>query len=199
MESPRSRSTGRIEVICGGMYSGKTEELLRRVRRAQYAKVPFQLFKPGLDQRYSADHVQSHDANKLPSINVGSALEILDHYAAKTQIVAIDEVQFFNEQIVTVAQKLADYGVTVICAGLDLDFLGKPFGPMPDLLCVAESVTKLSAVCMVCGAAASRSQRLVYAETQVWVGAKGAYEARCRACHEPRAIEQTQDLFLGNP
>lgn len=191
--------SGGIEVICGSMFSGKTEELMRRLKRAQYAKQKLQVFKPIIDQRYSSDHVQSHDANKVPSTSVKSAIEILDLVNDNTKVVGIDEAQFFDKEIVNVAQKLAYRGKRVICAGLDMDFKGQPFGPMPDLLAVAESVTKLSAVCMVCGAPATRSQRLIEQSdtseiasgemnNQVLVGAHDYYEARCRQCHEPEAI-----------
>jgi thymidine kinase len=188
---------GMVEVVCGSMFSGKTEELMRRLKRAQYAKQKIQVFKPVIDQRYSVDHVQSHDANRIMSTPVTSAKEILEKVDDNTRVVGIDEAQFFDEALVDVAQKLAYRGTRVICAGLDMDFRGQPFGPMPKLLAVAESVTKLSAVCVVCGAPATRSQRMI-AETetptssttqdQVLVGAHDYYEARCRFCHEPNAI-----------
>lgn len=180
---------GFIEVICGSMFSGKTEELLRRVKRAQIARQKVQVFKPIIDNRYSADHVQSHDANRVASRPIENALEILKLLDDNTRVVGIDEAQFFDDAVVEVAQKLAYRGIRVICAGLDMDFRGQPFGPMPKLLAVAEEVTKLSAVCMVCGAPATRSQRIAgptgpEAE-RVVVGAKDLYEARCRFCHEP--------------
>ena len=182
---------GFIEVICGSMFSGKTEELVRRLKRAQIARQKVQVFKPGIDNRYSADHVQSHDANRILSRPVSGAREILDMVEDNTRVVGIDEAQFFDESVVDVAQKLAYRGIRVIVAGLDMDFRGQPFGPMPRLLAVAESVTKLSAVCMVCGAPASRSQRLAAPagneKNEVVVGAKDMYEARCRFCHEPDA------------
>ncbi len=202
---------GCIEVVCGSMFSGKTEELMRRLKRAQYAKQKIQVFKPVIDQRYSTDHVQSHDANKILSTPVKTAKEILDRVDDNTRIVGIDEAQFFDDYIVEVAQKLAYRGTRVICAGLDLDFKGQPFGPMPLLLAVAESVTKLSAVCVVCGAPATRSQRLVaqtetipaendsnFKEGQVLVGAHDYYEARCRICHEPNAIMTSQPGLFPN-
>jgi thymidine kinase len=176
---------GAIEVICGSMFSGKTEELLRRIKRAQIARQKVQVFKPLIDNRYSADHVQSHDANKVLSRPVEKARDILKLVEDTTRIVGIDEAQFFDDSVVEVAQKLANRGVRVICAGLDMDFRGQPFGPMPRLLAVAESVTKLSAVCMVCGDAASRSQRTAGETGRIAVGAKEMYEARCRFCHEP--------------
>ncbi len=182
---------GFIEIICGSMFSGKTEELVRRLKRAQIARQKVQVFKPAIDNRYSAEHVQSHDASKIMSRPVQTAREILDHVEDNTRVVGIDEAQFFDETVVDVAQKLAYRGVRVIVAGLDLDFRGQPFGPMPRLLAVSESVTKLSAVCMVCGAPASRSQRLAAPagneDSKVVVGAKDMYEARCRFCHEPDA------------
>jgi thymidine kinase len=176
---------GFIEVICGSMFSGKTEELIRRLKRAQIARQKVQVFKPVIDNRYSIDHVQSHDAGKILSRPVDRARDILTLVDDNTRVVGIDEAQFFDDSVVEVAQKLAYRGVRVIVAGLDLDFRGLPFGPMPRLLAVAEQVTKLQAVCMVCGAPASRSQRVAGSAEQIAVGAKDMYEARCRFCHEP--------------
>lgn len=176
---------GMIEVICGSMFSGKTEELMRRVRRAQIARQKVQLFKPVLDDRYSSDHVQSHNANRLPSQVVEKARDVLELVDDSTRVVGIDEVQFFDESIIDVAQKLAYRGVTVIVAGLDMDFRGDPFGPLPKLMAVAEDVTKLSAVCVICGGPASRTQRTAQGADQIAVGAKEMYEARCRFCHDP--------------
>jgi thymidine kinase len=176
---------GFIEVVCGSMFSGKTEELMRRLKRAQYGRQKVQVFKPKIDNRYSEDHVQSHDANRILSIPVSTAREILERVEDNTRVVGIDEVQFFDESISEVCNKLAYRGMRVICAGLDMDFRGQPFGPMPHLLAVAESVTKLQAVCVVCGQAASRSQKVVGNQSIVAVGAKEMYEARCRFCHEP--------------
>jgi thymidine kinase len=201
----RSQLPGSIEVICGSMFSGKTEELLRRLKRAQIARQKIQVFKPVVDNRYSQDHVQSHDASKVSSRPVEKARDILRHVDDNTRVVGIDEAQFFDDAVVEVAQKLAYRGMRVIVAGLDMDFRGRPFGAMPTLLALAESVTKLSAVCMVCGGPASRSQRIVskapgestssetssHQET-ILVGASDAYEARCRFCHEP-------DLLHGTP
>jgi len=198
---------GMIEVVCGSMFSGKTEELMRRLKRAQYAKQKIQVFKPVIDQRYSTDHVQSHDANKILSIPVRSSKEILEKIDDNTRVVGIDEAQFFDDSLVEVAQKLAYRGTRVICAGLDMDFKGQPFGPMPKLLAVAESVTKLSAVCVICGAPATRSQRVItefetphpnHTENQVLVGASDYYEARCRFCHEPNAITAVQPGLFPN-
>lgn len=191
---------GTIEVVCGSMFSGKTEELMRRLKRAQYAKQKIQVFKPVIDTRYSNDHVQSHDANKIPSISVKDAKEILEHVHDNVRVVGIDETQFFDDQIVEVAQKLAYRGIRVICAGLDMDFKGQPFGPMPKLLAVAEHVVKLSAVCVICGQAATRSQRMVAeSDDQVLVGAHDYYEARCRFCHEPNAITAFQPGLFPQP
>lgn len=198
---------GLVEVVCGSMFSGKTEELMRRLKRAQYAKQKIQVFKPVIDSRYSVDHVQSHDANKILSTPVKSAKDILDKVDDNTRVVGIDEAQFFDDYIVEVAQKLAYRGTRVICAGLDMDFRGQPFGPMPKLLAVAESVTKLSAVCVVCGAPATRSQRMITesetpsdqnTQDQVLVGAHDYYEARCRLCHEPNAITAVQPGLFPN-
>lgn len=174
-----------IEVICGSMFSGKTEELMRRLKRAIYARQKTQVFKPRIDSRYSADHVQSHDANRVASIAVDAAEDILARVEENTRVIGIDEAQFFSSALIDVAQKLAFRGKRVIIAGLDMDYRGLPFGPMPELLAVAESVTKLSAVCVVCGAPASRTQRTVANDQSVLVGAHEAYEARCRFCHEP--------------
>ncbi len=176
---------GSIEVVCGSMFSGKTEELVRRLKRAQIARQKVQVFKPKIDNRYSSDHVQSHDATRILSIPVEHARNILDLVDDNTRVVGIDEAQFFDESIVEIAQKLAYRGMRVICAGLDMDFRGQPFGPMPRLLAVSESVTKLSAVCVVCGNPASRTQRTAGDQGTVAVGAKEMYEARCRFCHEP--------------
>lgn len=176
---------GFIEVVCGSMFSGKTEELMRRIKRAQYGRQKVQVFKPKIDNRYSEDHVQSHDANRILSIPVANAKEILERVEDNTRVVGIDEVQFFDDSVIDVCNKLAYRGIRVICAGLDMDFRGQPFGPMPKLLAVAESVTKLQAVCVSCGMPASRSQRVVGDQSVVAVGAKEMYEARCRFCHEP--------------
>jgi thymidine kinase len=192
----RTMGGGAIEVICGSMFSGKTEELLRRVKRAQIARHKVQVFKPIIDIRYSADHVQSHDANRVASKPVEKARDILKYVDDNTRVVGIDEAQFFDDAVVEVANKLAYRGMRVIVAGLDMDFRGQPFGPMPKLLAIAEDVTKLSAVCMVCGGPASRSQRVAAPVTQgesqadqkILVGAKDFYEPRCRFCHEPDLI-----------
>lgn len=181
------------------MFSGKTEELVRRLKRAQIARQKIQVFKPVIDNRYSADHVQSHDANRILSRPVDNAQDILKYVDDNTRVVGIDEAQFFDESVVDVAQKLAYRGIRVIVAGLDMDFRGQPFGPMPRLLAVAEEVTKLSAVCVICGNPATRSQRTVGPTgadaPKVAVGAKEMYEARCRFCHEPEG--ETSDVIPG--
>lgn len=184
---------GFIEVVCGSMFSGKTEELVRRCKRAQIGRQKVQVFKPRIDDRYSKDHVQSHDANRIASTPVDHSRQILELVDDNTRVVGIDEAQFFDEGIIEVANKLAYRGMRVICAGLDMDFRGKPFGPMPQLLAIAESVTKLSAICVVCGSQASRTQRTVGnldSSATVAVGAKEMYEARCRFCHEPESHGQ---------
>lgn len=183
--------SGQIEVIAGSMFSGKTEELLRLLRRAQIARQKTQVFKPALDHRYGTENVQSHDASKTQAIAVEHALQILELTEENTLVVGIDEAQFFDEALVGVAERLAFRGKRVILAGLDLDYTGRPFGPMPQLLAIAEKVTKLAAICVVCGGPASRSQRLVRPETatsesaQVLVGGFKEYEPRCRMCHDP--------------
>lgn len=179
------RHAGWIELICGSMFSGKTEELIRRLRRAQIGRQKVQCFKPIIDDRYSKDHVMSHDSSKVPSTVVEKAWQVLESVDDNTRVVGIDEVQFFDDSIVQVAQKLANRGVRVIIAGLDMDFRGSPFGPMPTLLAVSEYVTKLSAICVVCGGPASRTQRTGSSSERVVVGSKDIYEARCRFCHDP--------------
>jgi thymidine kinase len=164
------------------MFSGKTEELLRRIKRARLARQQTQLFKPVVDDRYDAVKVVSHQGADADALPVASAEELLARVDADTAVVGIDEVQFFDVAIIEVVETLADRGVRVIAAGLDQDYRGQPFGPMPGLMAVAEYVTKLHAVCARCGAEASRSQRLVAAEGQLFVGGAAAYEARCRRC-----------------
>jgi thymidine kinase len=186
------------------MFSGKTEELVRRLKRAQIARQKVQVFKPIIDNRYSADHVQSHDANRMLSKPIEKAKDILRLVDDNTRIVGIDEAQFFDDSVVEVAQKLAYRGIRVIVAGLDLDFRGQPFGPMPKLLAVAEYVTKLSAVCVICGNPATRSQRIAGTSAdRIAVGASDLYEARCRFCHEPDVVEPagatTQPPSPGTP
>jgi thymidine kinase len=181
--------TGRVEVICGSMFSGKTEELIRRARRAVIAKQNVQVFKPDIDTRYSVQRVTSHNGLAFEAVPVPSAQAILEQLTPDTTVVAIDEAQFFDSGIEQVAEQLANSGIRVIIAGLDMDFRGEPFGPMPALLCRADEVLKLHAICMVCGENATRTQRLVngqparYDDPVILVGAAEAYEARCRDHH----------------
>jgi thymidine kinase len=176
---------GWIEVICGSMFSGKSEELIRRLRRAQIARQRVQIFKPKLDSRFSEDHIVSHSEMKIKSQLVGQAREILHLLDGRTQVVGIDEGQFFDMDLVYVCNKLADSGKRVIVAGLDQDFRGKPFDPIPQLLSIAEYITKTLAICVRCGAPANRTQRLVENSDRLLVGETNAYEARCRLCFEP--------------
>jgi thymidine kinase len=176
---------GWIEVICGSMFSGKSEELIRRLRRAQIARQRVQIFKPKMDDRYSEDHIVSHSEMKIKSQLVSQAREILDLIDGRTQVVGIDEAQFFDMELVSICNRLADSGKRIIVAGLDQDFRGKPFDPMPQLLSVAEYITKTLAICVRCGAPANRTQRLVESSDRLFVGAVDAYEARCRLCFEP--------------
>lgn len=178
--------TGWIEVIAGCMFSGKTEELIRRIRRAQIARQKVAIFKPKIDNRYSSDHIVSHSESKLLSTVVESSGDIL-RLAGDAQVVGIDEGQFFDVGIVDVAEALANEGRRVIIAGLDQDYRGKPFEPIPQLLAVAEYITKTLAICVVCGNPADRTQRTTPASERVLVGAKDSYEARCRRCFEPPA------------
>lgn len=180
-----SAESGWIEVITGSMFSGKSEELIRRLRRAQIARQKVQIFKPLIDARYSEEHIVSHSEMKMESQAVGSASEILAAVEMDTDVVGIDEGQFFDQDLVRIANRLADLGKRVIIAGLDMDYLGRPFEPMPLLLAIAEDVTKTRAICMQCGGAASYTQRLIESRERVVVGASGAYEARCRGCFDP--------------
>lgn len=186
MARPRS---GWVEVIAGSMFSGKSEELIRRIRRAQIARQNVQIFKPRVDSRYEADQIVSHSEMKMPSQVVGSAEEILERLDEGTEVVGIDEGQFFDLSLVQVVNTLADGGVRVIVAGLDQDYMGRPFEPIPQLLAVAEYVDKTLAICMRCGAPANRSQRLVAATDRVVVGGSHEYEARCRHCFQPGCSE----------
>jgi thymidine kinase len=195
---PFPKETGWIEVICGSMFSGKTEELIRRVKRAVYGKQKVQIFKPKIDNRYDEAAVVSHSQLKLLSIPIDRADEIEKNLKADTEVVAIDEVQFLGPEVVPVVELLASRGIRVICAGLDQDYLAKPFEPMPQLLALAEYVTKELAICVVCGNPANRTQRLLDRDERVLVGAAGAYEARCRKCHVKTPSEATppQNLEL---
>ncbi len=175
---------GWIEVIAGSMFSGKSEELIRRLKRARIARQNVQVFKPAIDNRYSADDVVSHNDQRLPSELVTSAREILERLAPDTQVVGIDEAQFLDADLLDVCDRLANAGVRVVVAGLDQDYRGRPFEPMPQLLAVAEYITKMRAICMRCGEPALRSQRLGQSTERVVVGAAETYEPRCRACFE---------------
>jgi thymidine kinase len=177
--------TGWVEVITGSMFSGKSEELIRRIRRAEIARQRVQIFKPRIDDRFAADHIVSHSDMKMPSLVVATSREILDKVEDRTEVVGIDEGQFFDAGIVQVVNTLADRGVRVIVAGLDQDFTGRPFEPMPQILAVAEYVDKTLAICMQCGAPANRTQRLSTATDRVVVGGASEYEARCRRCFQP--------------
>ena len=184
LQHPRG-NLGWIEVICGSMFSGKSEELIRRLRRAQIARQRVQIFKPKLDNRYSDDHIVSHSDMKIKSQLVSQARDILESLDLRTQVIGIDEGQFFDIELVTVCNRLAYSGKRVIVAGLDQDFKGRPFDPMPQLLAIAEYITKTLAICVRCGAPANRTQRLVESSDRLLVGSTGAYEARCRLCFEP--------------
>src|SRR5690348_2648727 len=173
------------------MFSGKTEELIRRVKRAVYGKQRVQVFKPKLDDRYDETQVVSHSQHKLVSTPIERAEEIFYHLLPETQVVGIDEVQFFGSEVVPVCEALAGKGLRVICAGLDQDYMGRPFDPMPQLLAISEYISKELAICVVCGNPANRSQRTVSRGERVVVGAADAYEARCRRCFVPSAAEPT--------
>jgi thymidine kinase len=188
-----THKTGWIEVICGPMFSGKSEELIKRIRRAQIARRRAQIFKHGIDARYDATDIVSHSQQSLPGIAVARAADILDLVDDRTELVAIDEGQFFDDEIVEVASRLANQGKRVIVAGLDLDYRGRAFGPMPALLCRAEYVTKQLAICMTCGDPANFTQRLTAATDQIVVGAAETYEARCRRHFEPPAEERGEE------
>lgn len=178
----RGEFCGSIEVICGSMFSGKTEELIRRLKRAQIAKLNVEIFKPKTDTRYDESAVVSHDLNSIQSTPVENSSAIL-LLGSRTQVVGIDEAQFFDDNLPEVCNQLAQRGIRVIIAGLDMDFLGKPFGPMPNLLAIAEHVTKVNAVCMQCGSPAVYSYRKVANENKILLGEKDSYEPRCRACY----------------
>lgn len=187
---------GSIEVVCGPMFSGKTSELIRRVERAMIAKQRVQIFKPAIDVRYDAEGVVSHSSRAMKAEPVESAVDILIRLKDSTRVVAIDEVQFFDEGITTVVSKLAARGYRVICAGLDLDYRGQPFGPMPTLLAMADEVVKIHAICMVCGAPATRTQRLSKSKEQFLLGETDAYEARCRGHYSYDEVEEQALLPL---
>ena len=189
-----SPNTGWIEVVVGSMFSGKSEELIRRLRRAQIAKQKVQIFKPLIDDRFSENHIVSHGERRIESLAVRTAQDILEATHEDTEVVGIDEGQFFDQALVDVANDLASQGKRVIIAGLDMDYLGKPFDPMPQLMAIAEDVHKTRAICVVCGHAATYTQRLIASQERVVVGAAGAYEARCRQCFEPHLAEKEMSL-----
>ena len=188
----RGRHAG-IELIVGSMFSGKSEELIRRVKRAVIARRIVQVFKPAIDERFGTEIVRSHDGDTFVATPVRTSIELLERVASGTEVVAVDEVQFFDDGVVSVVQRLVTDGRRVICAGLDLDFRGEPFGPVPTLLALAEHVDKLAAICVVCGEPGTRTQRIVdgvpaaFDDPIIVIGATEKYEARCRSCHVVRA------------
>lgn len=181
---------GWVEVITGPMFAGKTEELIRRVKRMEYAKKNYMIFKPAIDNRYSEKEVVSHNKKAVKAINISHGSDIKRHLKKNTQAVVIDEVQFFDASLLKYVMELADEGYRVICAGLDTDFRGEPFGVMGSILAVAENITKLTAICSVCGSEATKTQRIIdgqpafYDDPVILVGANDSYEARCRCCHK---------------
>lgn len=184
------QQNGWVEVICGSMFSGKSEELIRRVRRAKYGKLSVAVFKPAIDDRYAEEYIVSHNGTSFTAYPISQSMEIIDIITDEVDVVGIDEAQFFDENITKVVDHLAKRGIRVIIAGLDTDFRGEPFGQMPKLMALAESVTKLNAICPVCGSPASRTQRLIdgkpasYDDPVIMVGASESYEPRCRHHHE---------------
>ena len=176
---------GWIEVVCGPMFSGKSEELIRRLRRAEIARQRVQIFKPAIDQRYSDDHIVSHSDLKIRSEAVRNVAELEQKLDLRTEVIGIDEAQFLGPEVIELVVRLADMGKRIIIAGLDTDYLGRPFHPIPELLAVADEITKALAICMQCGNPAKHTQRLIASEDLVVVGAAGLYEARCRRCFEP--------------
>ncbi len=182
--------TGWIEVVCGPMFSGKSEELIRRLRRAMIARKRVQVFKPAIDNRYSDDEIVSHGDIRMKSETVASAKGILEKLDWRTQVVGVDEAAFMGVELIGIAQQLADSGKQVIIAGLDTDYLGRPFPPMPDLLALAELITKTLAICVCCGNPAKHTQRLIKSDDLIVVGTSGLYEARCRRCFEPGVPKQ---------
>ena len=185
MDVIRQPTHGWIEVIVGSMFSGKSEELIRRLRRAQIARQKVQIFKPLIDTRYAADHIVTHGDMRIASTAVSGSRELAARVVPDTEVVGIDEGQFFDLELPGVCDSLANQGKRVIVAGLDQDYLGHPFEPMPQLLAIAEFITKTHAICMVCGNPANHTQRLVASDDRVLVGAHGMYEARCRKCFSP--------------
>ena len=186
-----AKKAGSIEVICGSMFSGKTEELIRRMKRAQFAKQTVEIYKPCIDVRYSEDKVVSHDAHSIPSIPISSPSMMLE-IADNVEVVGIDEAQFFDNSIIEVVQTLANRGVRVIIAGLDTDFMGKPFGPMPALMAVAEDIQKVHAICVKCGSPANHSHRLSKSSELVVLGETDIYEPLCRHCYNAAIKEEKE-------
>jgi thymidine kinase len=194
-----NRTLGWIEVICGPMFSGKSEELIRRLRRAEIARQRVQIFKPAIDQRYSDDHIVSHSELRMRSACVKDIHEFQARLDIRTEVIGIDEAQFLGMEVVDVVIRLADMGKRIIIAGLDTDYLGRPFHPMPELLAIADEITKDLAICMRCGNPAKHTQRLVASEDLIVVGAAGMYEARCRRCFEPNLAKlETKAAFAAN-
>jgi len=190
---------GWIEVICGPMFSGKSEELIRRLRRTEIARQRVQIFKPGIDDRYSENHIVSHSELKIRSVGVKDAADMESRLDLRTEVIGVDEAQFLGEGIVSLVVRLADMGKRIVIAGLDTDYLGRPFHPMPELLAVADEITKTLAICMQCGNPAKHTQRLIASEELIVVGATGMYEARCRRCFEPNlAKEQLEKAAVGS-
>lgn len=187
---------GRVEVICGSMFSGKTEELIRRMKRAKFARQSVEIFKPSVDTRYSDDDVVSHEGNSIPSTPVETSASIL-LLGSDTEVIGIDEAQFFDDNIVEVCNELANRGTRVIVAGLDLDFKGIPFGPMPALCAIADEVTKVHAICVKCGTLAYVSHRTVHNEKRVLLGEKLEYEPLCRECYRKARAEETKQQATG--
>ena len=181
---------GWIEVVCGPMFSGKSEELIRRLRRAEIARQRVQIFKPTIDRRYSETEIVSHSDLRIPANVISRSAEILERLDPRTEVIGVDEAHFLDMEIVDVAQRLADTGKRVLLAGLETDYLGKPFEQVRELMTVAEEVTKLLAICVRCGNPAKHTQRLVASGERILVGASGMYEARCRRCFEPLVSEQ---------
>jgi thymidine kinase len=199
MAEQRRDELGCIEVICGSMFSGKSEELIRRLRRAKIARQNVIAFKPRIDDRYDEQDIVSHDDRRIESIRVDDASEIPPLVGPEVQVVGIDEAQFLGDGLPDVCEALANRGVRVIVAGLDQDYLGRPFEPMPALLAVAEYITKTLAVCMRCGRPANRTQRITPSTERVVVGASEVYEARCRHCFNPEEPKQEEGAAVGRP
>ncbi len=192
-------NSGWIEVICGPMFSGKSEELIRRLRRAMIARKRVQVFKPALDDRYSPDEIVSHGDLRMKSEVVRSAQDILGCLDWRTEVIGVDEANFLGQDLIGLVTQFADSGKQVIVSGLDTDYMGRPFPPIPDLLCLAESISKMLAVCMRCGAPAKHTQRLIASDELIVVGAAGMYEARCRRCFEPGGSKQEVLEFARQP